>query len=266
MRACSIGPGKWDTSSYARHVKPFLLLGTRDDDGAADNEYAAFLAFTGLDESTLRRVRLERRPLGEVDLAAWSGIMLGGGPFNSSDSTAVKSRVQHRVEEDLARLLDAVVAQDFPFLGACYGIGSLGTHQGAVVDRTYTEPVGAVTVELTAEGRADPLLGVLPPSFEAFTGHKEAIRSLPPHAVHLASSSGCPVHAFRVARNVYATQFHPELDVEGLCLRIEVYKHSGYFDPGEADHLKRMARASSVTAPPRILERFVELYGNHAAT
>ena len=32
-------------------MKPFLLLGTRDEDAAADNEYDAFLGFTGLDES-----------------------------------------------------------------------------------------------------------------------------------------------------------------------------------------------------------------------
>ena len=242
-------------------MKPFLLLGTRDDDEAADNEYAAFLAFSGLDESSLRRVRLEQQPLGQVDLSQWSGILVGGGPFNSSDHPDQKSPLQLRVEDDLCRLLDAVVEQDFPFLGACYGIGTLGTHQGAAVDTTYAEPVGAVTVSLTEAGRSDPLLGVLPRSFEAFTGHKEAIRKLPDHAVNLASTEGCPVHAFRVGRNVYATQFHPELDVDGLCLRIEVYKHSGYFAPEEADDLKSMARASSVHAPPRLLERFVELYG-----
>ena len=49
-------------------MKPFLLLGTRDEDTAADNEYDAFLGFTGLDEATLHRVRLERRPLGPVRL------------------------------------------------------------------------------------------------------------------------------------------------------------------------------------------------------
>src|SRR5687768_13671971 len=100
--------------------------------------------------------------MGDVDLSAWSGILLGGGPFNSSDEADLKSPVQRRVEKDLARLLDAVVAQDFPFLGACYGIGALGTHQGGVVDRSYTEPVGAVTVTLTDDGRSDPLLNVLP--------------------------------------------------------------------------------------------------------
>jgi GMP synthase (glutamine-hydrolysing) len=241
-------------------VKPFLLLATRAEDPAADNEYASFLTFSGLTEPDLHRVRLERGPLAEVDLADWSGILLGGGPFNSSDPDESKSPVQHRVEADLRGLLDRVIECDFPFLGACYGIGTLGSHQGAVVDRRYAEPVGAVQIRLTAEGEADPLLGILPSTFDAFVGHKEAISRLPHHAVLLAGSQTCPVQAFRIGVNVYATQFHPELDLAGLCTRIEVYKHAGYFDPDTADELKRAARQSSVRHPPAILRRFVERY------
>jgi GMP synthase (glutamine-hydrolysing) len=241
-------------------VLPFLLLGTRDEDAAADNEYEAFLAFTGLPASLLHRVRLERRALGAVDLGAYSGILLGGGPFNASDPDLAKSPVQRRVEAELRLLLDEVVDRDLPFLGACYGIGVLGTHQGATVDRTYAEPIGRVPVTLTPEGRADPLLVDLPDTFEAFVGHKEAVRDLPPPAVRLAWSPACPVQAFRVGRNVYATQFHPELDIHGLCTRIEVYKHSGYFEPHEAEALKAMARAGHVLDPPKICSRFVQRY------
>lgn len=241
-------------------MKPFLLLGTRDEDAAADNEYDAFLGFTGLDESLLRRVRLERRPLGTVELEDWSGIFLGGGPFNASDPPEAKSPVQQRVEKELAHLLDEVVSRDFPFLGACYGIGVIGTHEGGTVDRDYAEPIGRVPVTLTAAGRADPLLADLPGEFEAFVGHKEAVHDLPATAVHLASSPRCPVQAFRVGQNVYATQFHPELDIHGLCTRIEVYKHAGYFEPHQAESLKEMARQSEVVDPPKILTRFVERY------
>jgi len=78
--------------------------------------------------------------------------------------------------------------------------------------------------------------------------------------VLLASSADCPVHAFRLGSNVYATQFHPELDVDGLSLRIDTYRDYGYFEPHEADGLVAMARTSHVEHPPRLLERFVELY------
>lgn len=241
-------------------MKPFLLLATRADDAAADGEYEAFLRFGGLDAAELRRVRLEQRPLGHVNLGDHSGLILGGSPFNSSDPVEEKSVVQRRVESDLAELLDEVVDADFPMLGACYGVGALGTHQGALVDRTHGEPVGPVSVTLTGEGRSDPLFGVLPPVFDAFVGHKEAIRELPEHAVRLASSPACPVQAFRIGSNVYATQFHPELDVAGIVTRIDVYRFAGYFAPEEAETLKERARASCVEHPPGIVRRFVERY------
>jgi GMP synthase (glutamine-hydrolysing) len=244
-------------------VKPFLLLAIRAEDSAADNEYESFLAYTGLDESDLRRVRLERGPLGNVDLREWSGILLGGGLFNSSDPEASKTQVQRRVEADLRGLLDRVISTDFPFLGACYGIGTLGGHQGAVVDRRYAEPIGTVPVTLTRAGRKDPLLSGLPATFDAFVGHKEAISRLPDHAVLLASSPACPVQAFRIGSRVYATQFHPELDAAGLCTRIDVYRHAGYFEAGQAEELKALARGSSVTHPAEILRRFIGCFAGN---
>jgi GMP synthase (glutamine-hydrolysing) len=244
-------------------VKPFLLLAVRDDDAAADNEYESFLACTGLPERGLRRHRLEQRPLGHVSLPDWSGIFLGGGPFTASDPEGSKSPVQRRIEADLRGLLDKVISADFPFLGACYGIGTLGSHQGAVVDRRHAEPIGAVPVTLTRQGQQDPLLRGLPATFDAFVGHKEAISQLPHRAVLLASSPACPVQAFRIGSAVYATQFHPELDAAGLCTRIEVYKHAGYFEPGQAGELKARAHRSNVTHPPAILRRFAQ---RHAGT
>ena len=241
-------------------MKPFLLLATRAEDAAADNEYESFLGFAGLGEGALRRHRLEQRALGNIDLQDWSGIFLGGGPFNASDPEESKSPVQRRVEADLRRLLEKVIGADFPFLGACYGIGALGSHIGAVVDRRHAEPVGAVSITLTRDGHQDPLLAALPATFDAFVGHKEAISVLPRHAVLLARSPACPVQAFRIGSHVYATQFHPELDASGLCTRIEVYKHAGYFEPGQASELKAQARRSNVTCPPAILRRFAQRY------
>jgi GMP synthase (glutamine-hydrolysing) len=242
-------------------VKPILLLSIRADDAAADNEYESFLTLAGLEEDELRRVRLDQRALGDVDLRDWSGIWVGGGPFNYTEPDEKKSPVQRRVEADLNRLLDTVVEADFPFLGACYGVGALGSHQGGVIDRRYAEPVGTVRVALTAAGRSDLLLGELPAEFEAFTGHKEAVSELPGHAVLLATSAACPVQAFRVGANGYATQFHPELDAAGISTRVDVYKHAGYFHPSEAEKIKALAWRSEVSHPPAILRAFVRRYG-----
>lgn len=241
-------------------MKPFLFLGIRAEDEAADDEYAAVLRGLGLDETDVRRVRLERDPLGPLELDDWSGILLGGGPFNTSDPEEAKSPAQRRAEAELRDLAERVVDADFPFLGACYGIGVLGGLRGGLVDRTYGEPIGAVEISLTDAGRADALLAELPDSFEAFLGHKEAVSRLPAGTTLLAESVACPVQAFRIGEHVYATQFHPELDVEGLCTRVEVYRDHGYFPPEQAQSLQDLARRSVVTEPVRILAAFAARY------
>ena len=239
---------------------PFLLLASRAEDAAAEDEYAAYLKYGGLEERELRRVRLEAAPLPALDLSGFSGVIVGGSPFTSSDPPGQKSPVQHRVERELSALLDELVARDFPFLGACYGVGTLGKHQGAVIDRTYGEPLGAVEIELTDDGVRDPLLQGLPRTFTAFTGHKEAVSSLPPHAVLLARAATCPVHMFRIRTNLYATQFHPELDADGLVTRIDIYRHAGYFPPESAEELMDNARRFTVTEPMTVLKNFVARY------
>jgi GMP synthase (glutamine-hydrolysing) len=241
-------------------VRPFLLLSSRGEDVAAEGEYEAFLRFSGLSPRELHRIRMEAAPLPAIDLDRYAGILLGGGPFNSSDPPELKSATQHRVENQMSDLLDRIVERDFPFFGACYGIGTLGVHQGGVVDRTFGEPVSCVRIELTADGLADPVLDGVGEAFDAFVGHKEACRVLPPSAVLLARSGACPVQMFRVKRNVYATQFHPELVVPGIVTRVHVYQNYGYFDPAELDDLVARLTPAVVTEPGRLLANFVARY------
>lgn len=241
-------------------MRPFVLLATRAEDGPADEEYAAFLRYGGLAPEQLIRVRLEAGPMPPLDLDALSGILVGGGPFNASDPAEAKPDVQRRVEAEFDALLDEVVARDFPFLGACYGVGTLGVHEGAVVDATFHEPISVIDVRRTAEGASDPLLAGIPDDFTAFVGHKEAVTVLPPSAALLATSAGCPVQMFRVGRNVYATQFHPELDVEGIVTRIHAYAGYGYFAPDELDLTLAAVRRAPVTHTGTILRNFVERY------
>jgi GMP synthase (glutamine-hydrolysing) len=241
-------------------VKPFVLLATRAEDVPADEEYELFLRYTGLDERDLVRVRLEAGPMPALHLDDLSGIFVGGGPFNASDPPEKKSSAQRRVEAEFQALLDEVVQRDFPFLGACYGIGTLGSHQGAAIDRRYGEPISVVPVTMTPAAASDPLLSDLPATFDAFVGHKEAISRLPASATLLASSPGCPVQMFKVRENVYATQFHPELDLDGITTRIHAYAGHGYFAADELELTLAAVRRAAVSHPSRMLRTFVERY------
>lgn len=254
---------------------PFLLIQTRSDDSAAADELRSTTELGGFAEGQLAALRLDQEMAPHVGepgtdqrpgydwsalLAEHSGVILCGSPYNSSDPDELKSDLQLAVEAELRRMLDVVVEQDVPFMGACYGVGTLGLHQGATVDGTYGEPAGVVSVSVTEAGSADPLLEGVDPVFDAYVGHKEAVSRLPEHAVVLVRGESCPVQMFRIGQNMYATQFHPELDQEGLLHRLEVYADRGYFDPAEADQLFASIRASVVTQPQRVLSNFVRRY------
>lgn len=241
-------------------MKPFVLLSSRPEDEAAADEYEGFRHACGLDASDLKMIRVAEAPMPSLDLDAISGVIVGGGPFNASDPVEEKSSVQLRVEEEFHQLLDRIYERDFPFMGACYGIGTLGVHQGGVIDRTYGEPVGSAPISLTDEGMADPVLADLPRTFTAFVGHKEACSQLPASAVLLASSPACPVQMFRVRTNLYATQFHPELTRASIIKRIRIYRHAGYFPPEDMDALIQQVGQVQVDAPPKILANFVGHY------
>ena len=120
--------------------------------------------------------------------------------------------------------------------------------------------VEAIDITLTEEGRKDPLLEGLPEVFRAFVGHKESCMELPPGAVLLASSKRCPHHMFRIRKNIYGTQFHPELDFENLEIRINVYKNAGYFPPEDAEKLIEMGRKENIIYPMMIMKNFIERY------
>jgi GMP synthase (glutamine-hydrolysing) len=241
--------------------KPVLILQLRPEDVTSDSEYACVLKYGGLRGEDTRRVRIEKHGIpDDLDLDDYSAIIVGGSPFDISTPEENKSAIQKKIEADFHRLLEQVVARDFPFLGACSGNGLLGSYLGTRISTKYGEAVGCVTVDITDDGRRDPLLAGFPAQIEVLLGHKEAADATPEGATLLITGRDCPVQMFRVGGNVYATQFHPEADAAELMLRIDTYRNHGYFEPHQADELKERVREKSVPYAHEILRRFVERY------
>lgn len=240
--------------------KPFLIIQLRPEDETSDSEYEAVRRYGGLREDEVVRLRVERTGLPDINLDDYAAIIVGGSPFDMSTPADAKSGIQKTIESGFMSLLARVVAADFPFLGACSGNSLLGAYCGARISRRFGEPVGGVDVTLTEAGRADPLLAGLPDTFRVLVGHKEACDEVPAGAVLLARSATCPVQMFRVKKNVYATQFHPEGDLDGFIVRIDAYKHHGYFAPETAADLAATLAGEHAPVPNEILGRFVARY------
>ena len=247
-----------------RLLKPFILIQLRPEDKASDSEYNVFLKVTGLDKQDLVRFRGEKVSFKDLDLSKYSGVFVGGSPFDVTTPEEKKTDVQKRVEEDFSYLIPKIIKEDFPFLGACSGNGLLSLFANGVMSKKYGEPVGGVDIYLTEEGKKDKLLSGFPDKFRAMVGHKEACEVPPPSAKVLAYSKTCPIQMMRIGEKVYSTQFHPEADAQEIMLRIDIYRNYGYFPPEAAEELKAQVAKEKVYWPQKILQGFVEIYGKKA--
>ena len=224
-------------------MKKLLILQLRPEDETADSEFNAILQVGGLSPNDVERIRLEKA-IPVIDLNDYTGIIVGGSPFDISTANNQKGILQKNIEAFFNTLFDDVVDRDFPFLGACSGNGLLGNYCGAAISTTFSEPIGSVEVR----------------TFSALVGHKEACEDTPPGAILLATSATCPVQMFRVKQHIYATQFHPEADANEFILRINIYKNHGYFPAKEANNLITRIKKTDTPIPKIILKRFVERY------
>jgi GMP synthase (glutamine-hydrolysing) len=240
--------------------KPFLIIQLRPEDEAADSEFRAIVEHGGLHEDEVLRERVEHTGLPDIELGEYCAIIVGGSPLDVSTPEHEKRDIQKKIEADFMHLFERIEKSDFPFFGACSGNGLLGKYCGARISKKYAEPVGGADIVLTDEGRTDPLLEGSPDTFRVLLGHKEACDETPPGTVLLASSAACPVQMFRLGKNIYATQFHPEGDIEGFTVRINVYKNHGYFAPETAQDLIAAVANEDTPIAKQILHRFVRRY------
>ena len=119
--------------------------------------------------------------------------------------------------EALVPWLQQAVQAETPVLGICYGHQLLAHALGGeVAHHPEGVEIGTVSVQRHAAAAQDPLLGDLPDAFDAQATHWQSVRRLPPGAVLLAGNAFEPHHAFRVGRNAWGVQFHPEFSDEAL--------------------------------------------------
>jgi GMP synthase (glutamine-hydrolysing) len=98
-----------------------------------------------------------------------------------------------------------------PVLGVCLGAQQLAAALGARVTTGPAPEIGLGSVELTDEGRADPVLGPEDHRLLVVHWHGDAF-DIPEGAVRLASSERFANQAFRLGDLAYGLQFHLEVD------------------------------------------------------
>ena len=138
-----------------------------------------------------------------ADPLGYDAVFVLGGAMHADQ------RDRHLWLAEEGAILAALLEAELPLLGLCLGGQLLAAAAGETPRRAARPEIGWHPVELTAEGREDPLLGALAPGFEAFQWHSYEF-PLPAGAVALARSEVC-LQSCRVGERAWAIQFHPEV-------------------------------------------------------
>jgi GMP synthase (glutamine-hydrolysing) len=149
------------------------------------------------------------------ELREWSVPLAPDSVPNGHDATIVLGGGMHADQEELHPWLlpeldfvAAEVERGRPLLGVCLGAQLVARAVGGRVVRAPAPEVGWRSVELTDEGRADPVLAELPSPVEAFQWHHYTWEL--PEATELARGGGL-TQAYRLDGVVRGVQFHPEV-------------------------------------------------------
>lgn len=147
-------------------------------------------------------------------------IVSGSGQF---DLTNLPKKQATRIKK-VKPFIKHLIETDFPTLGICFGHQLICNVMGAKIkkDKNQAES-GTVKVYLTKGGRKSQLFKNFPNSFYAIEGHKDSVSTKPKKGVLLANTRRNKYHSFRFGKNVFTTQFHPELNKDAVGYRFTLY-------------------------------------------
>jgi GMP synthase-like glutamine amidotransferase len=176
----------------------------------------------------------ENEPL--PDWREFDAVLAMGGPMGAGDDA------EHPWLAPEKRLVRAAVDAGRPFLGVCLGVQLLAAALDAPVYPAERPEVGLLPVELTPEGRDDPLFAGVEEPLVSLQWHGDTF-DLPDGAALLARSPLVPNQALRAAERAYGVQFH--LEVTGEMARewaaVPAYKRSLADTLGEEDGARFIA-------------------------
>lgn len=153
---------------------------------------------------TVKTVGLDTGGSLPEDFGDLEAVVVLGGPMNVYE----EDTYPFLKDEDV--FIKKILEQRIPFLGICLGAQLLAKAAGARVGRSPKEEIGFSNIQLTEDGKKDPLFNGIPKIVEIFQWHGDMFE-IPVKAELLASSKDCPHQALKVGPCAYGLQFHIEI-------------------------------------------------------
>jgi len=138
------------------------------------------------------------------DLSDVEAVVCLGGPMNVYE----EDKYPFLKEENA--FIKKIIKNEIPYLGICLGSQLLAKACGARVTKSPVKEVGWFNVDLTGEGKKDPLYQGMEKSIDVFQWHEDAF-AIPKNGKWLACAEGCVHQSFRAGTCAYGIQFHIEI-------------------------------------------------------
>jgi GMP synthase-like glutamine amidotransferase len=166
-----------------------------------------------------------------ADPKAYKAVVVLGGPMNVDEEDKFPFLRPENV------FIQKAIKAETPFLGICLGSQLLAKAAGAKVVRSPVKEIGWYHIQLTAEGKKDPLFDGFRENDPIYHWHGDMFH-IPSNGQLLAQAQGCPHQAIKVGRKAYGLQFHVEVTDKSIKEWCDEYSASDL--PGRADHAKSM--------------------------
>lgn len=161
--------------------------------------------------SITRTLLFNNEELPDIDDFDWLFIM--GGSMNIYE----EEKYPWLAEEK--NFIAQAIASKKIVLGICLGSQLIADVLGGRVTKNKYKEIGWFPVTLTREARDSSIFGAFPGRFTAFHWHGDTFK-IPPSALRIAESEGCPNQTFEYGR-VIGLQFHIEYSVESINLMLQ---------------------------------------------
>ena len=134
----------------------------------------------------------------------YKAVVVLGGPMN------VDEEEKYPFLKPENEFIQKVLKAEVPYMGICLGSQLLAKAAGAKVVKSPVKEIGWYQVELTVDGKNDPMFQGFRPKDPIYHWHGDMFH-IPSNGKLLATAPGCPHQALKVGKNAYGLQFHVEV-------------------------------------------------------
>lgn len=195
-----------------------LLQGRRLEDPVRLQEVESFARAIDYQAEQIKTLDLVRDRPSLPQVAEYDIVLVGG----SGDYSIVGDEPW---TDDVLGVMQGIHDLKIPTFASCWGFQAMARALGGhVVTDLERAELGTHPVTLTQAAQHDPLFADCPSPILVQLGHEDIVTQLPGGAILLGSSQHVENQVFSFPdRQLYCTQFHPELTCQDLRRRCRAY-------------------------------------------